>query len=631
MIYLAILFIAAFTAPLAGEILDTFFRAVFEGNSVPLRFDLNYIRCLERFLGDRNRMITTALIYFLIWGLYQLNNDHLGKPALRQNDTIEVAKGILIPAPAGNGECGTARFMTTKEMESCFATAVYDGVQIKGLKETCGIIVDYRKAGKKEILFYLDTPTNVSILGATRSGKTRRLLLTSLWLNILAGINLLLVDVKGEQYAFTAPFARACGYEVRALDLRDADRSMRFNNLAEIIKLLKEKKISEAVDKAWDIVTILVGEPKGERIWTDGQCATIAAAILIVANDAPEECKNLTNVYYFLAYMCEPDPDTGDMPITAYLENLPYNHPARGAFQIAKIAPFRTRSSFFTSALATLRLFTAWSIADVTKESDYVFDDMDEKKVITYLIVPDENKTYHPIGAIYMKQLYESLVKQAAKKGGRLDRRFIFKCDEIGNFPVIPGLGTMLSAGAGRNIFFELVWQDYQQQEKNYKDDYRNIRTNSQLTICLKATDPQTTKSLSESLGKYTIQMHSASNSQSDGRTNSTSYSSSSNLSGRPLLFPDEISNIEKPDALLLYGGKKAIVHLPDISEYYANKEFGMGDEEYNKKLYLQRMEERPRREVHEPVLWAILDELKKERGTQNLNIQNDEKVSFLN
>ena len=56
-----------------------------------------------------------------------------------------------------------------------------------------------------------------------------------------------------------------------------------------------------------------------------------------------------------------------------------------------------------------------------------------------------------------------------------------------------------------------------------------------------------------------------------------------------------------------------------------------MGDEEYNKKLYLQRMEERPRREVHEPVLWAILDELKKERGTQNLNIQNDEKVSFLN
>ena len=406
---------------------------------------------------------------------------------------------------------------------------------------------------------------------------------------------------------------------------------MRFNNLAEIIKLLKEKKISEAVDKAWDIVTILVGEPKGERIWTDGQCATIAAAILIVANDAPEECKNLANVYYFLAYMCEPDPDTGDMPITAYLENLPYNHPARGAFQIAKIAPFRTRSSFFTSALATLRLFTAWSIADVTKESDYIFDDIDGKKVITYLIVPDENKTYHPIGAIYMKQLYESLVKQAAKKGGKLDRRFIFKCDEIGNFPVIPGLGTMLSAGAGRNIFFELVWQDYQQQEKNYKDDYRNIRTNSQLTICLKATDPQTTKSLSESLGKYTIRMHSASNSQSDGRTNSTSYSSSSNLSGRPLLFPDEISNIEKPDALLLYGGKKAIVHLPDISEYYANKEFGMGDEEYNKKLYLQRMEERPRREVHEPVLWAILDELKKERGTQNLNIQNDEKVSFLN
>ena len=85
----------------------------------------------------------------------------------------------------------------------------------------------------------------------------------------------------------------------------------------------------------------------GGTYLTDGQCATIAAAILIIAQDAPEGYKNLTNVYYFLAYMCEPDRETGEMPITRYLEKLPESHPARGAFQVAQIAPFRTRSSFF--------------------------------------------------------------------------------------------------------------------------------------------------------------------------------------------------------------------------------------------------------------------------------------------
>ncbi|MFR5450661.1 MAG: hypothetical protein ACLTIG_04510 [Roseburia hominis] len=72
----------------------------------------------------------------------------------------------------------------------------------------------------------------------------------------------------------------------------------------------------------------------------------LQSAILIIAQDAPEGYKNLTNVYYFLAYMCEPDRETGEMPITRYLEKLPESHPARGAFQVAQIAPFRTRSSF---------------------------------------------------------------------------------------------------------------------------------------------------------------------------------------------------------------------------------------------------------------------------------------------
>lgn len=617
-------------APLLGEVLDKTMNGLFREFG-SFEYDFDYQECLILLLVQPQRKILVVLSY-VVFAIAVFMSSSLVQPSIVKIETQEVAHGIFTPVPVGNGQYGTARFMTCQEMEQSFAIAEYiGGTEMKGLYPDAGIIVDFEKSGNKEVIRYLAEAVNVEILGATRCGKTRRLLMTSTWLGIMAGINMLIIDVKGEICAFTQPFAQKRGYEIRILDFRYPEKSMRFNNLDIIVKLLKEGKVSEAVDQAWDIVTILVGEPKGEKIWTDGQCATIAAAILIVAQDAPEGCKNLINVYYFLAYMCESDPETGIMPINEYLENLPENHPARGAFQIAKIAPFRTRSSFFTNALTTLRLYTAWNVADVTKSSDYILDDTDEKKVIYYVILPDEKKTYHPIGAIFIKQLYESLVQQAIKKGGSLDRKFIIRADEIGNFPVIPGLGTMLSAGAGRKIFFELVWQDYQQEESLYKEDYRNIRTNCQLTICLKVTDPETTKQLSNRLGNYTVEVNATSTSQSEGKggKNATSsYTNSANMGGRPLLYPDEISAIEKPDALILYGGKKAITNLPDISEYYANDVFGMGDVEFNKKLFLQRMEQRPGRKISEPVLWGIWNEYAEKNRKDE--IEDDEKVSFL-
>ena len=226
-----------------------------------------------------------------------------------------------------------------------------------------------------------------------------------------------------------------------------------------------------------------------------------------------------------------------------------------------------------------------------------------------------------------MKMCYESLVAQALKNGGRLHNRFIFRADEIGNFPCIPDFGTMLSAGAGRNIFFELVLQDYQQLERRYKEDCRNIRTNCQLTVCLKVTDEQTTQAISKQLGNYTIQVNSASTSVSDGRGDMSNYAKNTNLAGRPLLFPDEIASMQKPDALVLYDGKKVITNLPDLSSYAANGELGLGDESANADLFLRRMAERPCHEIGPPELWDVWEKQglnKAEIGSGNV------KVSFL-
>jgi len=49
------------------------------------------------------------------------------------------------------------------------------------------------------------------------------------------------------------------------------------------------------------------------------------------------------------------------MPIVEYVKELPDNHPAKPLVAISEIAPERTRGSFYTAALITLKLFTSSS------------------------------------------------------------------------------------------------------------------------------------------------------------------------------------------------------------------------------------------------------------------------------
>ena len=108
-----------------------------------------------------------------------------------------------------------------------------------------------------------------------------------------------------------------------------------------------------------------------EKIWKDGEMSIIAGTIMTVVAENMEhpEFQNLTNVYTFISEMCRSE--NGKMPINYFIENLPPDHPAINIFGIARIAPEKTRSSFFTSALTTLRLFTSQTVYDMSCESDF--------------------------------------------------------------------------------------------------------------------------------------------------------------------------------------------------------------------------------------------------------------------
>lgn len=592
--------------------------------------DVNYINAIGALINTKEVKLWTCVYIVIFLGIY-FYVTLMPKAELASVKEISVTGKIKIPVAVGSGQHGNARFSTDQEKDNIFDCFLFTG---KETPKSGGLVVGMEKRGDNETIRYVGDDLHSIILGTTGSGKSRRVILQSIWMQIMSGKSIVVSDVKGEIYYYTSEYAKSKGYDVITLDLRSPQKGHHYNFLQPVLDYLEEGNTTDAISATWDIVSVLVGEPKGEPLWNNGESATIAAGILLICMEAPKEYRNLTNVYYFLAYMCRMDSTTMDMFISMYLKKFPKDHPARIVFAMAELAVPRTRSSFFTSALGTLKLFTDKRIAEMTSKSDFKLDDVGSKKTILYMIVPDEKKTRYSLVSIFITQLYMSQVELANKSGLRLPVPCDYDLDEVGNFPFIPVLGAMGSAGRSRGVRMNLVLQDYQQLEHKYKDDYETIKTCCSIKLYLKSDNPKTLKEISESLDTYTVEVTSASSSINNKLgSGGGSISSSGSMVARALLKPSELSLIEAPYALCMCMGQHpSIVKLPDISQYRLNSLYGLGSKEHNTNLIIQREAQRVERKTVDIPLWGIWnqyiveDDLEEEENPQ----EEYEKVSFL-
>ena len=471
-----------------------------------------------------------------------------------------------------------------------------------------GIIVGYEKDKKQERIYYIDDNIHSLVVGATRSGKTRSIVLQTVGNLGLARESMIISDPKAEIYHYTSEFLKKQGYKIITLDFKNPTKSTRYNFLQPVIDAVNNGDFRKAEEYTWDITQSLVGneDTKMEKIWRDGEMSVIAGAIMSVVFDNKEhpEYQNLTNVYSFISEMCRTAGQT--MPINKYIENLPPDHPSSTIFNIARIAPEKTRGSFFTSALTTLRLFTSKSIYGMTCKSDFSLKQAGEEKTVTYIILPDEKTTYYSLASLFVYQNYVSLVESADERGGELKTRVNYILDEFGNFTTIPAFSNMLTVAGGRKIRFNLFLQSFSQLDNKYgKEVAENIRDNCQTWIYLKTASNETASIISKKLGTYTTSSYSRSSSYT--KYQSGSNSESMNLISRALLTEDEILRIERPYVLVIQAGLyPTITKLPDISKWRFNKLFGMGNQEENRQLRLKREQEREQKEIEDIKLWGI-------------------------
>lgn len=132
------------------------------------------------------------------------------KGKIMQTGLIKVTDQISIPVPAGSGQFGRQRFMTYEDLDNTkeIKEFVYQKSQ-KKVPDKGGIVIGIHaigdipsKSGAEHIMCICED-RHILLVGATRSGKSRRIILESIWFTLKAGENMLINDPKGELYAYT--------------------------------------------------------------------------------------------------------------------------------------------------------------------------------------------------------------------------------------------------------------------------------------------------------------------------------------------------------------------------------------------------------------------------------------------
>lgn len=628
-----ILYASAFTAIFLDSTLKNPEQIKFVTDPVAMK------QCISN--NEQIRMFTIFFFVLLLLGNITLL---VGGKSSFKVDMMEITPEIRTPAPAGQGQHGTAKWLPKEKFDQVFDSDIIDSKKLMQGKESfsAGGLVLGKEDIKtsifskrvKEKIYHITKDLHALIIGATRSGKTRCIVIQTIIDLILAGENVVVPDLKGELRDYTEDVAKKYGYEVIGIDFIHPYQSKRRNFLEPVIKALQRNDISRAIEETWSLVSQLVGEPpeNGEKLWNNGEAATLAASIMAVCYDNQDhpEYQNLTNVFYFITEMCSDY--RGALPLQFYIDSLPEEHPAKILLAATKVAAMRTRSSFYVSAIMTLKLLTIPAINQMTNASDFDIEKLiDEgKKVIIYLGLPARDKTYFPLASLFLRQISDLIDYVADEKyGGRVPVRWNFIDEEMGNFTKITNMRQQTSFGTGKGIRHFMFIQSYAQLDDVYGEKVSQIiQDNADIKIYLRSPNPTTKKKISEDLGNYTTRSYSKSNNTPSGTfRNGGSDGESSNLMGRPLLYPDEVGKLQRPYSLVMSDADPAIMYAPDLSQYAMNEFLGMGDEEHNNRLRQRKAEEHKKNERphnSKMELWGIWDVWKKHIDAQILKQQKE-------
>ena len=275
-----------------------------------------------------------------------------------------------------------------------------------------------------------------------------------------------------------------------------------------------------------------------------------------------------------------------DMLFEAMERNRPESVAVR-QYKVFKLAAGKTAKSILVSAAVRLAPFNLPQLKVITDHDDMDLWTLGEKKCALYAVIPDNDNTYNFLVSLLYAQAFQTLYYSADQiHHGSLPRHVHFVLDEFAAMP-LPGFTRELATMRSRNISASTIIQNMAQIKELYKESWETIPGNSDTLLYLGGNEAGTHKYISEALGKATI------NTRTHGQTKgkSGSYSTNFQQSGRELLTPDEVRQLDNRYAILFIRGAKPVLDLKyDLTKHPAIKyTVDGGGKPYIHKTYVKK------------------------------------------
>lgn len=490
------------------------------------------------------------------------------------------------------GAFGTSRFAKPQEVfnDQMFVKKTWNRRSQKNLENAPGLIFGLLK--NKPVILPENTKIpnrNVFIVGSPGSGKTQSYILTNIIHEQQRSI--VVTDPKGEIFEATARYKKEQGYEVRLINFKEMAVSARYNPIDYIHKEIEAEQV------ATTIVLNSQNENKSQPdFWTRAEVALLKTLLLYVKYECPQEA-TMSKVKEILT-------EHGKTPqeMDQFFAQLPSDHPAYQSYMIVRMAEKNVRASIFISLGITLSKFDPKDVRRFTETSDFKLDELGKKKMILYCILPVADATWEPLISTFFTQMFQRLYDVADKNFNRLPVKVNLLLDEFPNLGHIPGyeeiLATCRSYGISASTIVQSLGQLY---DKYSKEKAEAIVGNCSLRYILGVGDKLTAEYFSDLIGKTTIRTHSLSNTKKGLAKDSTSES----YNERNLITPDELTRMDRKEAILLVSGMFSIKLIKAFQfEFFAGvltDDLKISRFEYDQ--LIDQAPERTEAETKEPVM----------------------------
>lgn len=486
-----------------------------------------------------------------------------------------------------SGTYGTAGFMQPDEIREIMHTGLLEESHMTGplfgymIDGNPGEMVTLPVNGKGDSIFKFNM--NTILIGGSGAGKTIAYLINALLQACRRGHSVIVSDPKLEIYSLVSRIMEKNGYDTYIISTKRSfmENSDRFNPLDNICRytiLTRDgERITDAsgytiseydeiivnpnrdIDQilAQTVTDIIMQRTEKEHNFFDtGEMQLLKGMILYVVSDAKRiktRTANLAEIHRILV-------EDGVEGVKNIVARIGMNHPARAPLKTFADAKETVQQDIMIGLKNRLYLFDIEDVANITRTTDFRFEDAAKKKTIFFVGMDDQEGTFDFLTQIFFTMAFKYIIEYADKQPRRkcpVPVDFIF--EEAYSIGEIKDLARKISTVRSRDVSITLAFQSMQQLKQTYENQDNTIISNCNCKIFIRPDDPDT-NAFVEWLGGIETVLQSSKRQQErtigEAFNYHHSYDHSEGEGKRNTINQDEARRMDKDKLLVVMGSE---------------------------------------------------------------------------